>query len=232
MGESHDVEVKPADRLAEAGIVLVQQAGMALVNDAYQFPVVSSGKIVPSGNDGTLSVKGPYDEYLKTFMKQRDDGKTYFGTWTHTDILDSQKQKNSVKDEVNGGDFTVILVNNRLGSHTDFKDANGDTLFQMDGQTQLTPKDGVIRDSINVLSDNAGNYMGEVHLVAKPVAGNVLDVTAQYRYHDTYLGDVELVMTLDPKTNYTSADIQIAKKWNPPPPPPPVAPATATTPAK
>lgn len=228
MGESHDVEVKPADRLAEAGIVLVQQAGMALLSDAYQFPASNTGKITPSGNDGTLSIQGPYSEYVKTFMKERDDGKAYFGTWTHTDILDAQKKKVSAKDEVNGGDFTVILVNNRLGSHTDFKDGNGGLLFQMDGQTQLTPKDGVIRDAVNVLSDSSGNYMGEVHLVAKPVAGNVLGIVAQYKHHDAYLGDVELVMTLDPKTNYTSADIQIAKKWNPPPPvvvPPTAAPA-------
>ncbi len=228
MGQSNDVDLKPSDRLAEAGIMVVQQAGMALLSDAYQFPQVTNGKMAPEGNDGTLRVEGPFNELLKTFMKERhDNNSTYFGTWTHTDVTDRLGRSLSSKDEVNGGDFLVVLTNNRLGSHTEFKRADGSLQFQMDGQTQLTPKDGVIRDSVNTITDAAGNYIGEVHLVAKPSQANVLNINAQYKFRDTYLGDVELIMTLDPSTNYQSADIALSKKYNPPPPPPPVPATTA-----
>ena len=227
MSEAHDVELKPADKLAEAGIMLVQQAGMSLLSDSYQFPQALRGKITPDDKDGSLNVQGPFNESLKTFMKERHDEKTtYFGTWTHTDVMDQSHRNISTKDEVNGGEMMVVLATNRLGSHTDFKRADGSLQFKMDGQTQLTPKDGVIRDATNVFTDENGNYIGEMHLVAKPVAGNMLGIAAQYKYHDTYLGDVELVMTLDPNTQYSSADIQLAKKYNPPPPPP-VAPPVA-----
>ena len=181
----NDVDLKPADRIAEAGVMIVQQAGMALLSDAYQFPTVTGGKISPEGADGTLKVEGPFNELLKTFMKERhDDKSTYFGTWTHTDVMDRMRRNLTGKDEVNGGDFLVVLANNRLGSHTDFKLPDGTLAFQMDGQTQLTPKDGVIRDATNTITDSAGNYLGEMHLVAKPTAGNVLNVTAQYKYKD------------------------------------------------
>ncbi|MBX9693156.1 MAG: hypothetical protein K2Z81_12275, partial [Cyanobacteria bacterium] len=155
---------------------------------------------------------------------RHDTGSTYFGTWTRTDVMDRMHRSLSSKDEVNGGDFLVVLANNRLGSHTDFKLPDGSLQFQMDGQTQLTPKDGVIRNSANTITDAQGNYLGDVTLIAKPVAGNVLNVTASYKFKDTYLGDVELVMTLDPSTQYSSADIKLQQKYNPPPP---VVPAPA-----
>lgn len=224
MSQVNDVEMKPGDRIAEAGILLAEQAGMALISDAYRFPQVLSGTIKPEGSDGTLKIEGPVHQLVKTTMKERhDSGSTYFATWTHSQVMDPIGRTLSTKDQVAGGDFLVVLTNNRLGSHTDFKAADGNLKIQMDGQTQLTPKDGVIRDATNTITDAAGNYLGEMRLVARPTQANVLNITASYKFKDTYLGDVELVMTLDPKTQYTSADIQIQQKYNPPPVVPPQA---------
>lgn len=224
----NEVELKAADRLTEAGILLTEQVGMSLVSDAYKFPQVQRGSIKPEGNDGTLKIEGPVHQLVRTSMKERhDEGSSYFATWTHSDLMDPIGRSLGSKDQVAGGDFLVVLTNNRLGSHIDFKGQDGSTKLQMDGQTQLTPKDGVIRDAINIISDANGNYLGEVHLVAKPSQANVLNITASYKFKDTYLGDVELVMTLDPNTQYKSADIELRQKYNPPPFVPPPAPAPA-----
>lgn len=228
MSDIQNVEMKPQDRIAQAGILLVEQAGMALVSDAYKFPNTSTGHIQSIGNDGTLKIDGAFNETVKTTMKARhDDKSTYFAIWNHTDVVDSLGQSHNV-DQINGGDFLTVLVNNRLGSHTDFKANDGSTQLQMDGQTAFTPKDGVINDSSNVIKDAAGNYLGEVHIVAKPTQNpNVLGIAAQYKYHDIYLGDVGALITLDPNSGYKTADFQIEQVYNPPPPAPPPAAAPA-----
>lgn len=228
MSEVKDIELKPADRIVEAGVLLAEQVGMSLVSDAYKFPEIQKGSIKPEGNDGTLRIEGPVHQLVRSTMKSRHaDQGTYFAVWTHTDVSDRMGRSLSSKDQVAGGDFLVVLVNNKLGSHTDYKSADGKLQMQMDGQTLFTPKDGVIRDITNTISDGQGNYMGEMRLVAKPVQGNVLSIAAQYKFKDTYLGDLELSFTLDPNTNYTSADFEIKQSYNPPPAPAPVPPVAA-----
>lgn len=231
MANIENVDIKPQDRIAQAGILLVEQAGMSLLSDAYKFPEQTQGHVDSLGGEGTLNISGPVDETLKSsLVAKHEDRGTYMGLWNHTEIKD--KQGNSqVVDQVMGGDMLVVLVNNRLANHIDFRDNSGQVQYQMEGQTQFTPKDGVINDSTSTISDANGNYLGEVHIVAKPSAKqpNGLEITASYKYHDTYLGDVGAMMLLDPTNQYHSADFQLVQRYNPPPAPPPPAPTQPGT---
>ena len=229
MANVENIDIKPQDRIAQAGILLVEQAGMSLLSDAYKFPEQTRGHIDSVGADGTLQIDGSADETMKSsLLAKHEDRGTYMGLWNHTEIKDRQG-KTQVVDQVMGGDMLVVLVNNRLANHIDFKDDNGQVQYQMEGQTQFTPKDGVINDSTSTISDASGNYLGEVHIVAKPAAkqANSLEITASYKYHDTYLGDVGAIMILDQQNHYRSADFQLLQRYNPPPPVTPTAPATS-----
>lgn len=231
MANLENIDIKPQDRIAQAGILLVEQAGMSLLSDAYQFPQQTRGHIDTVSGDGVLHITGPVDETMKTTLtaKHEDHG-TYMGFWNHTENKNSQGMT-QVVDQVMGGDMLVVLVNNKLANHIDFKDLNGQIQYQMEGQTLFTPKDGVINDSTSTISDADGNYLGEVHIVAKPAAKtpNGLEITATYKYHETYLGDVGAVMLLDSKSQFKSADFELMQRYDPPPPPQPAPNPTPTT---
>lgn len=225
MANIENVDIKPQDRIAQAGILLVEQAGMSLLSDAYKFPEQTRGHIDSVGADGTLQMSGSVNETIKsTLVAKHEEHGSYMGLWNHTEIKDQRGNTQTV-DQVMGGDLLVVLTNNRLANHIDFKDSNGQLQYQMEGQTQFTPKDGVINDSSSTISDADGNYLGEMHIVAKPSAKqrNGLEITATFKYHDTYLGDVGAFMILDPDKQYRSADFQLVQRYDPPPPPPPPA---------
>ncbi|MBX9685172.1 MAG: hypothetical protein K2X27_00645 [Candidatus Obscuribacterales bacterium] len=221
MSDAEKIELKAQDRITQAGILIVEQLGLTLLLDSYKFPEPHQGKMKTVANDGTLKIEGPVNELLKSSMiKKKDDKSTYFGIWNHTEITDPAGHKSS-SDEVMGGDFLVVLVNNRLATHTDFKGENGDLQLKMDGQSMFTPRDGVtINDLINTVTDANGNYLGEFHLTAKSSKPNMLEINASYKYHELYLGDVEAHINLDPEDLYRSASFEVEQKYNPPPPPP------------
>lgn len=227
MANIENIEIKAQDRIAQAGILLVEQAGMALLSDAYKFPQNTKGTIEAVGNDGTLKIEGPVNETMKSsLVAKREEHGSYMGLWNHTEI--NRNGQTQVVDQVMGGDFLVVLVNNKLANHIDFKNPDGSVEFQMEGQTTFTPKDGVINDSTSTVSDGAGNYLGDVHIVAKPSKQpNGLEISAQYSYKGTYLGDVGAVMLLDPSRQFRHAEFQLLRRWSPPPPAPLPTPAPA-----
>lgn len=236
MSDAQNVDLKPEDRMAQAGIVLVEQVGMTLLSDAYKFPQSTTSHI-KAADDGTLTIDGPIDETIKTSMMfKKDDKTTQFGTWNHTEMADASGKTFAKADQVNMGFLLDVLLTGKMGSHTDFRAADGSILFSLDGLTMLDPRDrspGTMtgrslpdpgkpytNDTTSTVKDSAGNYLGDVHIVAKPDAqGNVLDIMATYKYKNTYVGDIEAIITVDPKDHH-NATLKIMKEYNPPPPPP------------
>jgi hypothetical protein len=201
MSDAQYVELTPANRIAQAGMVLVEQVGMSLLSDAYKFPENSKGQIKTVGNDNILKFDGPVDETVKTFMMYKQDEKTKeIGTWNHTESIDADGKTQATIDQVNRGFLLDVLLTGKLGSHTDFKGPDGAVQIKMDGFTVLTPKDLTpgssppggswdlpmkgnvyVADSTNTISTPDGKYLADLHLTAKPGAErNTLDIIATY----------------------------------------------------
>lgn len=239
MGEAQEIDLKASDEIAQAGMVLVEQVGMTLLSDAYKFPKSSGGKM-ETDDLGTVKIDGAVDQVIKMKMLyKQDEASKYIGSWNHLDIEDSSGVPMMTVDKVNGGYLLDILLTNKLGTHADFRGANGDLKVQMDGRTALIPHDATkpaegsnfnnvvpnmgVADSTSTIKDPDGNYIGEMRLLAKPKKGadNVLDIVASYSKGETQLGSVQMILTIDPK-NVRKGDYKII--MHDPPPPPPVCP--------
>lgn len=240
------LDLQSTDRMAQVGNVLVEQAGMALLSDAYKFPQVTEGHIQSVTADGVMKVDGPFNEYVKTAMMFKTDDRTSeFGTWNHTEIVDLNGRPLSKVDMTNMGvinpfsnsKLSNVLLTGKLNSHTDFWAPDGSKQFSLDGWSKFDPKDfspGGMKgnqypdlgtpyatDTTNTISDPKGNYLGEFHLVARQKdRPNVLGITATFMRSGTYMGDVEAVLTVDPAKR-DCATFQITRKYAPPPPPAP-----------
>jgi hypothetical protein len=237
MSDAQNVELKPEDRMAQAGIVLVEQVGMSLFSDAYSFPKTTQGHMQTVDRDGTLKIDGPVDELVKTSMMfKKDESTTQFGTWNHLEATDGSGKSLAKVDQVNMGFLLDVLLSGKMGSHTDFRGSDGRVQFSLDGLTVLTPHDSsagtmsgktlpdpgkpYTNDTTSTIKDADGNYVGDVHVTARPTGkGNVLDINATYNYKDTYVGDIEAIITVDP-ANHNKASFEIKKAYNPPPPKP------------
>jgi hypothetical protein len=201
MSDARNVELTPANRIAQASMVLVEQVGMSLLSDAYKFPESSKGHIKTVNDAGLLKFDGPVDEYVKTSMMYKQDEKTkQIGTWNHTECLDADGKTQATVDKVNMGYLLDVLISGKLGSHTDFKGVDGGVQIKMDGLEQLTPHDTspqptpppggwslpmtgniYIADSTNKISAPDGTYIADVQLTAKPGTDrNTIDIVAVY----------------------------------------------------
>jgi hypothetical protein len=247
MGEAQEIDLKASDEIAQAGMVLVEQVGITLLNDAYKLPKMSGGKM-ETDDMGTVKVDGVVDQVIKMRMLyKQDEASKYIGSWNHLDIKDSAGVPMMTVDKVNGGYLLDILLTNKLGTHADFRGANGDLKIQMDGRQSLIPHDATkpaegktlenmvpsmgVADAASTIKDPDGNYIGDIRLLAKPKKGtdNVLDIVATMSRGETQLGAVQMILTIDPK-NIRKGDYKII--MHDPPPPPPVCPTCPGTGAK
>lgn len=238
MGEAQEIDLKASDEIAQAGMVLVEQVGMTLLNDAYKFPKTSGGKM-ETDDLGTVKVDGAVDQVIKMKMLyKQDEASKYIGSWNHLDIKDSTGIPMMTVDKVNGGYLLDILLTNKLGTHADFRGSDGRLMVQMDGRTSLIPNDAAkpaegkslenmvpnmgVADASGTIKDPDGNYLGDIRLVAKPRgSGNVLDIVATMSKGETQLGSVQMILTIDPK-NIRKGDYKIFMHDPPPPPPAPL----------
>jgi hypothetical protein len=249
MNEVKYVDLKPADRMTQAGLAIVEEAGMAFFSEAYKFPEVTTGHMRTVDNQGTLKIDGPVNEFAKTSMIfKADDSTTQFGTWQHTEMIDASGHVLQKIDLVNMAkinpfndlDLEPVMITGKMGTRTDFRGPDGAVQFSLQGKTIYDPRDyspggmsgnklpdpgkPYTHDSRNTITDAAGNYVGDIALVAKPVGqGNVLDITAKFSSKGNYIGDVEALITVDPY-DQRNADFQIRRKYDPPPPPKPAQP--------
>lgn len=147
-------------------------------------------------------------------------------------------------DKVNGGYLLDILLTNKLGTHTDFRGADGQLKVQIDGRQSLIPNDAAkpaegtslqnmvpnmgVADASGTIKDAEGNYIADMRLLAQPKGeGNVLNIVASYSRGETQLGSVQMILTIDPK-NIRKGDYKIIMHDPPPPPPPTVPDSTGT----
>ena len=247
MSDAKEVELTPANRIAQASMVVAEQVGMSFLSDVYRFPASSQGHVQIARNDGLLKFDGPVDEYVKTSMMYKQDETTKeIGTWNHTETLDGNLRTQETIDQVNRGFLLDVLLTGKLGSHTDFKAPDGSLQLKMDGFTVLTPSDKpgtvppggkwplpvtgdvYVSDWTNTLKAPDNTYLGEVHLTAKPVPGqgNSLDIIAIYTRTAAPIGTNPPVITplgsvemvvTVDPNTQQSADYQLFVK-NPPPP--------------
>ncbi len=245
MGEAQEIDLKASDEIAQAGMVLVEQVGMTLLSDAYKFPKTSGGKM-ETDDLGTVKVDGVVDQVIKMKMLyKQDEASKYIGSWNHLDIKDSTGVPMMTVDKVNGGYLLDILLTNKLGTHADFRGADGQLKVQMDGLTALIPNDAAkpaegkslnnmvpnmgVADATNRIKDADGNYLADMRMVAKPKGeGNVLDIVATLSRGETQLGSVQMILTIDPK-NIKKGDYKIIMHDPPPPEPPAPAPKGTDT---
>jgi hypothetical protein len=241
MSDAQNINLKPEDRMSQVGMILAEQAGLSLLSDTYKFPETNTGHMQVT-TDGLMKIDGPLDTYARTSMMfKKDDKTTQFGTWNHTEFLDQNGNATAKVDQVNMGFLLDVLITNKMGSHSDFTGADGKPMLSLDGMTMMTPKDGsagalggtalpdpgktYTNDSSYTIKDAAGNYLGDVHMMAKPKgAANVLDITAAFSVKGNYVGDIEEIITVDPN-DHSRSSFQLLQEYNPPPPPPPAAPA-------
>ena len=201
-----NINLKDNDRIAQAGIALVEQA---LLADATTYPPQASGNLKLNSRDGKVQIDNPTNEFVKNKLQADHDGTTIY-LENIASFTDASGRTVQTIDQQQAGDFLATNVTNKINNKTIVRGADGSLQYQMMGQSGFTPKDGVFRDDTLIITDGNGNQLPlQLHLTAQ-AKGSMIDILATTTLADadgkqivdangkpTILGTVEAIVNVN-----------------------------------
>lgn len=221
-------DLKPGDRVAQAGLVLVEQA---LFNDAMNVP--AQGVLKTPDRNGNVEINAPgFSEFVNSMRQHDSDGSSTTARAYHEDIdtvKDSSGRKLQTLDEQDQAYLLDIVTTNKWDTRAILRDGNGALQYQLQGKTNITTKDGKFRDDAYIVFNPNGDQLPvRIEIVGQATPdGNGLTITATSSYADDkgnaipgwdgkpqVLGTVVETITADP-SNPTGAAFTLKKTGTP-----------------
>ena len=221
-------EMKPGDRVAQAGITLVEQA---LFDDAMRLPNSFSGEIKKPDASGLVEINSAFPEYVHTMRQHDADGGIVNAKAYHENIdtvTDARGWKLQTIDEQEEGFLLDINRTNQFMCKTIVRDANGSLQYQLQGVCAATPKDNKFKDDAYFVFNGQGQQLPiRLELVGKATGPDSLTVTATTMLADPtgkiiagtdgkpqILGTVKADLVVDPN-NPTGARFNLKRTGTP-----------------
>ncbi len=218
-------EMKPGDRVAQAGVALVEQA---LFADGGTFPDSLSGLIKLPDRNGRVELNLPGVEFVNSQRQHDSDGSLLNTKVYHENIdtiTDAKGQKVQTVDEQAQGFLLDINASNKYAwCRKIVRDGKGDLQYQLQGNCSATTMNGVFKDASFLIYDHTGRQLPvQIHIVGQATGVDSLKISASTIYADQagvpipdstgrpqVLGVVEANITVDPNKP-TGAKIELKR---------------------
>ena len=221
------VNIKDQDRLAQAGVALVEQT---LFSNAENFPHNFQGHMALNRQNNAVEVTAPVHEFVLTDAQKDQDGTgvgaIIFGQETKTIVNDRGQKLQSYYESWKGN-----ALDNAVAHYSQMnmfvRDSDNSLLFKMAGvalpqREALNSSFGTFKDDYTkVLQDGRGNAVPlQIHFSAYNMGNNQMDIVASVQNADaagnpttdskgvaTPPSTIEMILSID-QTN-SSADFRV-----------------------
>lgn len=220
-------DLKAGDRVAQAGVALVEQA---LFADRNTFPNKIEGSINLPDKNGSVQLDLPNVEFVNTVRQHDKDGGAS-NTKVYHENIDTITDKNGKKvqtidEQSQGFLLDVNSTNTYPWCKTIVRNGDGILKYQTQGICNVTTQNGVFKDATFIVLDSDGKQLPvQIHIVGQATGPDSLKVSATTIFADKdgkpivdvttgrpqVLGKIEATLTVDPDNPQRGARIKMEK---------------------